>query len=663
MATHCRSGQLSVEFLLLLAITLIVLLGAIIISQSSDINLKQTKIRGEAQNTVNDLGAAAKEVYAQGTGAKKQVYITIPEGFEPQESFIANKSIKIRVAGSDYVDIESFEMRGTLPASVGGQWIWVVSEGNAVRIGYAMLSMDKNSLVINMEPNSSRNAQLRVTNIWHKEINVSLDKVWPIADVLLTQGPTSFALQPGQSQDIDIALIPNSNALGFFSGTMIVSAQDGSVEEQLKVPLTLIVARQSYGKRPSLMVVPSTFDAALSQNQNATRSFLVCTDSSTTISSASIIPPTGDAGLWLSGTTPLGPINPDTCIERQITLRVPFDANLGIYVGDIRFIGTDTDGAVASDQVRMKIIVGGTPYDTNGPVVGNISIGPRLLTNHELIVNAFVSDDLSAIKSCEIKIDSLPFVDMDSADGTFDNQNEIANYPIKEGLDSGTHTVAIQCIDLNGFVGPLSSSQFIVKKDILFIQLRDNMSESEYEWTGWLSNHVSESGYSWSYDVADSLNVMSGKIDLEKYEIIMMSEYDDVVGYKETLDLHRGKGKYVLMVGAANEKGLIGSCLTNRPANSDAEKSIWIIKNDQLPTRGAPLGPLRIYDFSDTRIFHAWDDYIGVPFAESDPINHFTVIGIKDNTLMWGAEKPYRFNENGDLLTGRIIDFALDYSE
>ena len=142
----------------------------------------------------------------------------------------------------------------------------------------------------------------------------------------------------------------------------------------------------------------------------------------------------------------------------------------------------------------------------------------------------------------------------------------------------------------------------------------------------------------------------------------MLSEYDDVIGYKEALDLQRSTGGYVVMVGQANELGLIGSCLTNRPANSAPETDILVIKNDQLPTDGFSLGLLQIYQV-DTKIFHAWDDYIGVPFAESDSKSHFTVVGIKDNTLMWGAEKPYRFNENGDILTTRLIDFAIENSE
>jgi uncharacterized protein (UPF0333 family) len=114
-----KKAQTSIEFLVILGIALLVIVVGITISQNQQSAVVNQKDNSDIRNTLYDLSSAAKEVYAQGEGSKKRVYITLPSSYEAQNSYVANKSIKIRNAGSDQLVVENFNLRGYLPKTPG----------------------------------------------------------------------------------------------------------------------------------------------------------------------------------------------------------------------------------------------------------------------------------------------------------------------------------------------------------------------------------------------------------------------------------------------------------------------------------------------------------------------------------------------------------------
>ena len=89
-----RKAQTSVEFLLLTGVAVLVLTAAIIISTERIGDVVKNKEQNDAKNTVMDLSAAAKEVYSQGEGAKRQVYISIPSSYDASKSSIEKLSFE-----------------------------------------------------------------------------------------------------------------------------------------------------------------------------------------------------------------------------------------------------------------------------------------------------------------------------------------------------------------------------------------------------------------------------------------------------------------------------------------------------------------------------------------------------------------------------------------
>lgn len=645
-------GQLTVEFLLMLAILLVIIVAFFYISQGSEAGVRQAKIKGESLSTLKDLSAAAKEVYAQGTGAKKQVYITIPEGYEPEKSFIGNSTIKMRVSGNDYIENEQFDLHGTLPASPGGHWVWVLSEGSGVRIGYALIEVSLPALVVNMEPNSSREAGFSIRNIWYSDVNIT--EALELSGIDGALAPGFAGITPGQEDDFSVYITADDKTVGLFVGEIHLSATDGEVVEYVNIPITIVVHGREYQiEEGSLAVFPSALNDTFYRNTTTTRSFQVCTDESTSLDSVAISTSPGAPGHWTKGTEPLGPIAPDTCLEKLLNFTVPLEADLGLHEGQINFSADD-----ASAVVDLQITIGGDPYDTEGPDVRQISVAGRAFANQPVEFVANAADKKSRIKKCELAADGAAWEIMQPVDGTYDELDEHVSYTHLEGFDAGGHTARVRCTDSNGNVGTVKEIRFKVLKELLFVRLGSSMSQSEKEWSDWIGLHSSGAGYSWEYDVGSAQGLVEGNVNLSNYAVIVMAEYDLSAGLAEVLNEHRDSGGYVVLLGAANKEGLFALCQSNERGGPRPEKDVRLYITDHYITSPYASSSQQVFTI-DSKIYYIGDDYIGLPLVVSSSDHTIAILGVNDKIVSWGPERPFRFNENGIELTIRAIDFAI----
>lgn len=72
-------AQASVEFIVILAVSLVVLVGIAAIASDRLSDISTQKAFNDARTTVRDLADASNSVYMQGIGARKRVFITIPD--------------------------------------------------------------------------------------------------------------------------------------------------------------------------------------------------------------------------------------------------------------------------------------------------------------------------------------------------------------------------------------------------------------------------------------------------------------------------------------------------------------------------------------------------------------------------------------------------------
>lgn len=493
-----KKAQTSIEFLVILGVALLVIVIGITISQNQQSAVVNQKDTSDVRNTLYDLSSAAKEVYAQGEGSKKRVYVTLPSSYEPQYSYVANKSIKIRNGGSDQAVVENFNLRGYLPSTPGSHWIWVVSEGNRVRIGDAMMELDKNRIYLIMDANSTQMTDFTVTNIWVRSINITSMTSWNNPPVSMSSITSSFGLAINESRQIDITFIANENASGTYYGEIELSANDGNGSSEIaSVPVVVqvIPVGESQILDEDGPLIVSIYQNPVPAIKNQALTIFV------------------NASDALTGNHSITNCQIDKDNQNNWTNMIPVD---GIYDSPIELaeynytsgftLGGHTISAKCTDTLNNT---GPTAYyyfnvseaDALGPIVISMehSEYPTTLTN--ISVNATVTEAYtggSNIAGCNIKLDGGFWQAASAMDGAYDSSEENISYNFGI-LSVGEHTVYYQCSDEIGNIGGIYNDTFgIIDVDLMLVLDRSgSMAENI---TNFASNSVvsaSSTGWSW----------------------------------------------------------------------------------------------------------------------------------------------------------------------
>lgn len=365
-----KAAQASAEFLLILAVSMVIIIMIVMLAQQQITTVQSEKDNMDAQNSLLDLSSAARSVYAQGEGSKKLVFIRLPSSYDPSQSSVGNKSISIRAAGTDHVSLEDFNVRGSLPGQSGGQWIWVVSEGNRVRIGTAMLSLSRNSISIVMAPGESDSVSLTAQSLWELDIDVDTELTWSHSEVSATPSVGDFSLSPGGTQPITIDFQADSNSTGYYSGELTFTVTDGNASEEISVPITVAVMSYGLDISPPLNVTPGVWAATLQPTNSTSQVFTICTNSRTSLSGVAFTPSSGAPGSWVNDTGSLGPMGAGTCQLKSMSLTVPNGTAAGTYAGSIDVTGQGAIGA--QDTILLAISV---PSNGTNATESNCSFG------------------------------------------------------------------------------------------------------------------------------------------------------------------------------------------------------------------------------------------------------------------------------------------------
>jgi len=352
-----RKAQASIEFLLIVATALIVLATVFVVSQQESVALIQLNAQTQALNSAQDLAATAREVYAQGEGARKQAFLQLPSTYDPGESYVANQSIKIRAHGNDYVASNPFDMYGSLPASPGGHWVWVISEGNRVRIGTSLFSLDRTSVNAVMERNSTHIETVTVTNVHNDTVTFELTSTWPASGVTLAVAPIIFILDPGENRVVALTFFATSTSIGFYTGNLEFEGVSGNESDIINLPITVEVTLPVVAGAPVplINVTPDFWGGTFDPGDNISNVFTVCTNELAAPTSVTFTPSTGEPGSWAGNITALGPMAASSCQDKTIEMIVPNSTAAGVYQGLIDVVGEGADGA--EDSITLYFVI------------------------------------------------------------------------------------------------------------------------------------------------------------------------------------------------------------------------------------------------------------------------------------------------------------------
>lgn len=129
-----RRGQTALEFMLIMSIALLILLMTVTLSndQGGAINTRKTEL--SASLAASDIANAAREVYGQGSGARKLVLVAFPRSYNASLSAISSPYIRIHVGRTDYVQTFPFQVVGTLPSRPGTFEFSVINQAGVINV-------------------------------------------------------------------------------------------------------------------------------------------------------------------------------------------------------------------------------------------------------------------------------------------------------------------------------------------------------------------------------------------------------------------------------------------------------------------------------------------------------------------------------------------------
>ena len=240
-------GQAAVELVVILAVSLLVLFVIISLSSQYLAELTSSKIIAEARNSVEDLAAAAKQVYYQGEGARQKVFITIPEGVNSSKSGVGNRTITINTLGTDVLASTEFDVRGRIPTTPGGYTVWVTAKKGYVLKGTLSLSAEPSTLLLHFfSENYTQSSQNSVVfkNDGESTIDVELKLNFPSGDVnasFTNPTDTSFLLLPDESKEVLLDFRIGEDSFGSYSGVLHANASN---EDELEVDIIVDVTSQ-----------------------------------------------------------------------------------------------------------------------------------------------------------------------------------------------------------------------------------------------------------------------------------------------------------------------------------------------------------------------------------------------------------------------------------
>lgn len=264
------------ELVIVLSAVFIVLIFIYLVSQQQMTSSQNVLRVSQARSSVTDLARASAEVYSEGAGAKRQVFVTIPEGGIPSRTGVLNEStINVGLyVGDTVTDVnERVQMRViegvNFPKQPGGYWVWVTAFEGYVVIGDVDWSVNPGVVAAELVPGSSTSKTLTVINYLNQSISVTLTLNWIHSNVTAsldgasTQTVTLSAHGAGSdSATVQLNLAALSGApLGAYTGTILANASIGGSNRTVYITAQVVGAQTLPSTNVSHIIVDTFNDS------------------------------------------------------------------------------------------------------------------------------------------------------------------------------------------------------------------------------------------------------------------------------------------------------------------------------------------------------------------------------------------------------------------
>ena len=134
---YFKKSQFSMEYLLMMGFSLLLLIPTVILFATESQNIKSDISTSQATKVAREIADKAEDIYYQGTPSKTTIRVSIPSGVE--NITFQNKEVVITYRNPDnvlqeIVQITPINISGDISSAAGVHFIVIKSEGDYVSI-------------------------------------------------------------------------------------------------------------------------------------------------------------------------------------------------------------------------------------------------------------------------------------------------------------------------------------------------------------------------------------------------------------------------------------------------------------------------------------------------------------------------------------------------
>jgi hypothetical protein len=310
-----------------------------------------------ASTVVSTLAREVDDAYFLGPGTIKNIRLVMPKEVDLTNSYISDKSIVLRVLGSDYVATTTVPVRGNWPNSDGSYVFVIKTYNDFVSISLQPIDFTPSQVSAVIPQGSYADTNIVLTNSSQVDatynFSIDMNSIDPsiVSVTKLTEG-TSITITTSSPEIIPLRLSCSRTAFGSYSGSIILSPED-TTDVNLSVPINIVCL----STQQKLSIFPQTKTLTGFTGVSSSDSMSVCNSTPVefTSSSATI---DGNASFYVY-TNFSGSINPNSCRTLDLNIRPP--SIIGNYTGRI-YVSSSSYNAFA--DLNLVVVPGAADFNT-----------------------------------------------------------------------------------------------------------------------------------------------------------------------------------------------------------------------------------------------------------------------------------------------------------
>ncbi len=636
-----KKGQTSLESLVDIGVGLIITVAFFSVAF---VFLNDSIASSQAKQAVNKIASEINYVASMGIGSVSYADVVFPSG---TESFNVYKNrvvltVKLSSGRSDIFANTKHILVGYVDSIPGQKHIQIkYLPSGKILVGKLMLSVDPEYLDVSLRRSESSTNSFILTNHAGRDVtNISSSVDSSISDMVSVSGLVS-SLPAGSSDSFDIKVnISSDKPFGTYTGYVHINSTTVQGDD------VFVVVRVLQNPAESCNLSPNSLDNISVGSSHVIYS--TCFDSDNNSVDCPSLHWVTNAGDMVPG------------YDSSSSTLMATDEN-GNYVR--------AEYSSFNCSIPVSVIPSNGTGGGLGPTAQILLILPSFIDTHSYITTIVQGNTSSdkIVEMCQAKMDNGYWRYMTALDGAYDENIENATYTFSPQSE-GTHTVYARCQDNESNWGNIDSKQFTVHPFViypmLFIQNSSSPTTQESRWQNWIDTHNSSEGYNWTYNITTVSNVTSDNIDLLHFQIVVMAEYPDNNNtLNDRISNYTDAGGYIVLLGNSMQYGPKQLGYADSNGQESSAKNIKIQKEHYI-TQGYTVGDT--YDIltknSNIRYVKNFngDNLASMASKVWQNNDDEVVIGNATGMVMYGPERPDRFNSNGDTFATRVLDWAFN---